>query len=55
MKEKVEKTLYTTMDPVVAKLATEGKLRIEKREISIMFCDLTGFTSYSDQIRRYCS
>lgn len=49
MKEKVEKTLYTTMDPVVAKLATEGKLRIEKREISIMFCDLTGFTSYSDQ------
>ena len=49
MKEKVEKTLYTTMDPVVAKLATEGKLRIEKREISIMFCDLTSFTSYSDQ------
>jgi len=49
MKEKVEKTLYTTMDPVVAKLATEGKLRIEKREISIMFCDLTAFTSYSDQ------
>ncbi len=49
MKEKVEKTLYTTMDPVVAKLATEGKLRIEKREISIMFCDLTEFTSYSDQ------
>lgn len=49
MKEKVEKTLYMTMDPVVAKLATEGKLRIEKREISIMFCDLTDFTSYSDQ------
>lgn len=49
MKEKVEKTLYTTMDPVVAKLATEGKLRIEKREISIMFCDLTHFTTYSDQ------
>ncbi|MBP1750574.1 MAG: hypothetical protein H6Q52_3113 [Deltaproteobacteria bacterium] len=49
MKEKVEKTLYMTMDPVVAKLATEGKLRIEKREISIMFCDLTDFTTYSDQ------
>lgn len=49
MKEKVEKTLYTTMDPVVAKLATEGKLRIEKREITIMFCDLTDFTNYSDQ------
>lgn len=51
MKEKVEKTLYATMDPVVAKLATEGKLRFEKREISIMFTDLTNFTSYSDKNR----
>jgi len=51
MKEKVEKTLYATMDPVVAKLATEGKLRFEKREISIMFTDLTNFTTYSDQNR----
>jgi len=51
MKEKVEKTLYSTMDPVVAKLATEGKLRFEKRDVSIMFTDLTNFTSYSDQNR----
>lgn len=51
MKEKVEKTLYSTMDPVVARLATEGKLRFEKREISIMFTDLTNFTTYSDQNR----
>lgn len=51
MKEKVERTLYQTMDPVVAKLATEGKLRYEKREISIMFTDLSGFTSYSDRNR----
>lgn len=51
MKEKVEKALYATMDPVVAKLATEGKLRHEKREISIMFTDLTNFTSYSDRTR----
>jgi HD-GYP domain-containing protein (c-di-GMP phosphodiesterase class II) len=50
-KTKVEKTLYATMDPVVAKLATEGKLRFEKREISIMFTDLTNFTSYSDRNR----
>jgi adenylate cyclase len=48
MKEKVERTLYSTMDPIVAKLATEGKLRFEKREISIMFTDLTNFTRYSD-------
>lgn len=51
MKEKVEKTLYSTMDPVVAKLATQGRLRFEKRVISIMFTDLTNFTSYSDQNR----
>jgi adenylate cyclase len=51
MKEKVEKTLYATMDPVVAKLATEGKLRFEKREVSIMFTDLTNFTAYSDRNR----
>ena len=51
MKEKVEKALYATMDPVVAKLETEGKLRFEKREISIMFTDLTNFTSYSDRNR----
>src|SRR3990170_3524103 len=39
------------MDPVVARLATEGKLRFEKRELSIMFTDLTNFTSYSDKNR----
>jgi HD-GYP domain-containing protein (c-di-GMP phosphodiesterase class II) len=39
------------MDPVVAFLATEGKLRFEKREISIMFTGLTDFTSYSDRNR----
>jgi HD-GYP domain-containing protein (c-di-GMP phosphodiesterase class II) len=51
LKEKVEKTLYSTMDPVVARLATQGKLRFEKRQISIMFTDLTNFTSYLDQTR----
>jgi len=45
MKEKQEKTLYAAMDPVVAKLATEGKLRFEKREISIMFAELADFTT----------
>jgi HD-GYP domain-containing protein (c-di-GMP phosphodiesterase class II)/class 3 adenylate cyclase len=49
--EKVQKALYATMDPVVAFLATEGKLRFEKREISIMFTGLTDFTSYSDRNR----
>ncbi|MFZ0964488.1 MAG: HD domain-containing phosphohydrolase [Terriglobia bacterium] len=51
LKERVEKTLYATMDPVVAKLATEGKLRFEKRDISIMFTDLTDFTAFWDKNR----
>jgi adenylate cyclase len=51
MKEKVEKTLYATMDPVLAMLATEGKLRFEKREISIMFTGLTNFSGFSDKNR----
>lgn len=51
MKEKVERTLYAAMDPVVAKLATEGKLRFEKRDISIMFTDLTGFMTFWDKNR----
>ncbi len=51
IKDKMEKALYATMDPVVAKLETEGKLRFEKRDISIMFTDLTNFTSYSDRNR----
>lgn len=51
MKEKVEKILYVTMDPVVARLATQGALRFEKREVTIMFTDLTNFTTYSDQNR----
>lgn len=51
MKEKVEKTLYATMDPVVAKLATEGKLRFEKREMSILFAQLADFTTSSEESR----
>jgi HD-GYP domain-containing protein (c-di-GMP phosphodiesterase class II)/class 3 adenylate cyclase len=51
MKEKLEKTLYATMDTDVAKLHTEGKLRFENREISIMFTDLTNFTAFSDKNR----
>jgi HD-GYP domain-containing protein (c-di-GMP phosphodiesterase class II)/class 3 adenylate cyclase len=48
VKNKVEETLFATMDPEVAKLIIEERLRTEKREISVMFCDLEGFTSYSE-------
>ncbi len=51
MKDKVEKTLYATMDPIVAKLATEGKLRFEKRDISILFAELVDFTTSSSESR----
>ena len=51
IKDKVEKTLYATMDPVVAKLATEGKLRFEKREISILFAELADFTTSTAESR----
>ncbi len=49
LKNKVEETLFSTMDPEVAKLIIEERLRNEKRKISIMFCDLAGFTSYSEE------
>ncbi len=50
IKIKVEDTLYSTMDSSVAKLLIEGRLRDEKRHVSVMFTDLTSFTSYSERI-----
>ncbi|HTS71574.1 MAG TPA: HD domain-containing phosphohydrolase [Terriglobia bacterium] len=51
IKKKVEDTLFLSMDPIVAKLATEGKLRFEKREISILFAELADFTTSSAESR----
>ncbi len=51
LKDKVEEALYTTMDPSVVKLMIEKRLRTEKRRISILFCDLKGFTEYSQERR----
>ncbi|MBN2284070.1 MAG: HD domain-containing protein [Deltaproteobacteria bacterium] len=48
-KEKVEEALYSTMDPTVAKLIIEKRLRTEKRNLSIMFADLRSFTEYSEE------
>lgn len=50
-KKKVEEALYSTMDPTVVKLIIEKRLRTEKRSISVMFSDLKGFTSYSEENR----
>lgn len=50
LKAKVEEALYATMDPTVVKLMIEGRLRNEKRTLSILFSDLVGFTSYSEDL-----
>ena len=48
LKTKVEDTLFSVMDGNVARMMIEGKLRTEKRRISVLFSDLKDFTSYSD-------
>jgi HD-GYP domain-containing protein (c-di-GMP phosphodiesterase class II)/class 3 adenylate cyclase len=48
LKTKVEETLYSTMDASVVNLLIEGRLRNEKRNLSVMFSDLVGFTTYSE-------
>jgi len=49
LKEKVEETLYSTMDSTVVNMIIEGRLRNEKRNVSVFFSDLAGFTTYSEQ------
>lgn len=51
LKQKVEEALYSTMDPAVAKLIIEERIRNEKRKISVLFSDLKGFTSYSEELK----
>jgi putative nucleotidyltransferase with HDIG domain len=48
LKSKVEETLYSTMDASVVNLLIEGRLRNEKRNLSVMFSDLVGFTTYAE-------
>ena len=48
LKAKVEAALYSTMDSSVVNLMIEGRLRNEKRAMSVMFADLVGFTTYSE-------
>lgn len=49
LKGKVEKALFSVMDATVARMMIEGKLRNEKRRISVLFSDLKEFTAYSDR------
>jgi HD-GYP domain-containing protein (c-di-GMP phosphodiesterase class II) len=47
LKQKLEETLFSAMDSTVARLLIQGRLREEKRNLSVLFCDLEGFTSYA--------
>lgn len=49
LKKKVESALYSTMDSSVVNLMIEGRLRSEKRPMSVLFSDLVGFTTYSER------
>jgi len=49
LKAKVEEALYSTMDSSVVNLIIEGRLRNEKRSVSILFSDIAGFTSYTEE------
>jgi putative nucleotidyltransferase with HDIG domain len=47
LKKKLEETLDSAMDSNVARLLIQDKLREEKRNLSVLFCDLEGFTNYA--------
>ena len=49
LKTRVEDALFSVMDSKVARLMIEGKLRNDKRQISVLFSDLKDFTLYSEQ------
>lgn len=48
LKSKVESTLYSTMDASVARLIIEGRIRSDKKSVSVLFADLKSFTTYSE-------
>jgi adenylate cyclase len=48
LKKKAESALYASMDSSVVNLMIEGRLRTEKRNMSVMFADLLNFTTYSE-------
>jgi len=48
LKGQVEDALYSTMDASVVRLMIEKRLRTEKRDISVLLCDLKSFTRYTE-------
>ncbi len=47
MREKMLENLIATMDPVIAKMIYEKKLKPERRELSVMSASLAGFDEYT--------
>lgn len=47
MREKLLENLMATMDPIVAKMVHEKKLKAERRELSVMSAALAGFDEYA--------
>jgi len=51
LRARLETALFSTMDPIVAKLIIERQLSNEKRMISVLFSDVVGFTSLTEMKR----
>ncbi|MBI4133826.1 MAG: adenylate/guanylate cyclase domain-containing protein, partial [Candidatus Terrybacteria bacterium] len=48
-KARVEAVLFSMVDPVVARLIIDRKLRNEKRPLTVLFADLANFTEQSER------
>ncbi len=51
LRARLETALFSTMDPIVAKLIIEKQLSNEKRMISVLFSDVVGFTTLTEKKR----
>lgn len=47
-RHRVESVLYSLVDPAVARLIIDRRLRNEKRPLTVLFADLADFTKYSE-------
>lgn len=47
--ERIESAFYATIDPVVARMIIDRKIRNEKRTVTIMFTDVVGFTAEAEK------
>ncbi len=48
--KRVESAFYSTMDPLVARMIIDRKIKNEKRTVTIMFTDLADFTAETEKL-----